>query len=169
MSSEIVKITCNTAGSLTAVSSNTNVATAAINGKTVTVSPSGGGDCNITISVGQDPNYITPTPITLKVTVRKPSNGYEIRQVIQEGRGPQVLSVGDRWPVKMKGRVGILDIDATYYVALIGLDHKKSVETYGRSNAHFKFPYGADGKQLGFVVSKNANYQHAVPCLLLNQ
>ena len=169
MANKTLTVTTNTNGAVKAVSSNTNVATVSVSNKTVTIAPTGGGDCVVTISVTDDPNYITPAPVTCKVTVKTKAmyNGLDIQEIVRAGKAASMLAVGDRWPVKMKGRVGILDIDDTYYVCLIGIDHNKSVETAGRYNAHFKFPYGADGKQLAFCDSEY-NVQGSGPGFRMN-
>ena len=156
MATQSIQVNTNSSGEISAVSSDVNVATATINGKSVVVDPRGPGECNLIISIGEDPNYTTPNPVVCKIKVKRPEeyNGEEIKQIVQAGQGLARFRVGDRWPVKMKGRVGILDIDGTYYVALIGLNHNQSVETQGKPNAHFKFPYDQDGKQLAFCDSE---------------
>lgn len=153
MASKTITANCNTNGQISAASSNTNIATVSVNNKTITVNPTGGGSCTVTVSAGNDPNYTTPQPVTCNVTVKTKAmyNGLDIQEIVRAGKGSSMLAVGDRWPVKMKGKVGNVDIyERVYYVCLIGLNHNTTIETYGKFNAHFKFPYDSDGKQLAF-------------------
>lgn len=62
-------------------------------------------------------------------------------------------SVGDQIGIPWNGTIGILDVNSTVYVKIMGLDYNKSVMTGGRSNVLFKGPYSATGTQLALVDS----------------
>lgn len=80
----------------------------------------------------------------------------EIQAIVTQGKAPSSWAVGDLTaPIAMNGTVGQLAINSSYCGKLIGLDHNTKLESDGKWNAHFKVPYGTDGKQLCFVDPLN--------------
>ena len=98
-------------GTITAVSSNTGVATCGLTGTTVSATAVANGSTVITISVAEGTNYLA-TSTTLSVTSQLPSttlnsNSWSvISEVAQAGTGDTYWDVGDCKEITLNGTVG---------------------------------------------------------------
>lgn len=77
----------------------------------------------------------------------------EISAISAEGTGSNYFSVGDTKSVAVKGTVGTIELDTTYYVYIIGFDHNEELEGKG---IHFGTFKTADGKDICLV---DGNYE----------
>ena len=80
-----------------------------------------------------------------------------ISQISELGLAENYWAVGDTKPVYIKGTVGTLDLDATYYVYILGFNHNSRVEGNGIHFGTFKSA-ASNGIDLCLVDSK---YQSA--------
>ena len=126
-------------GAVSAVSSDTNIATVSVSGTTVTVNSvnNTSGSATITISVAAGTNHTAPTGKTVAVTAEfmpakttlNNTSWADISKVSQAGLAPSYWAVGDRKAVFLTGRAGELYLNDTYYVYIIGFDHNGATNT----------------------------------------
>lgn len=151
-------------GAISAVSSDTSVATVSVSGTTVTVSSVNDktGTATITVSVAAGTNHTAPANKTCSVTAQflpvkgNALNDYswdEIKQVSDAGLASSYWAVGDRKAVTLSGTVGSLSLNGTYYCYIIGFDHNSGKE--GTNRIHFQFGYTAasGGVHIAFIDS----------------
>lgn len=62
----------------------------------------------------------------------------KISELSENGLSENYFAVGDRKKIAVKGKVGTVDIDATYYVFIIGFDHNSELEGTGIHFGTFK-------------------------------
>ena len=77
----------------------------------------------------------------------------EISEISAAGTGANYFAVGDCKAVALKGTVGTLELDATYYVYILGFNHNSEVEGNGITFGTFK-DAASNGKDLCLVDSK---------------
>lgn len=152
-------------GAISAVSSDTNIATVSVSGNTVTVNSVNEttGTATITVSVAEGTNYLAPEKQTCAVrceflpeigTALNDISWEDIRRISDAGQASNYFSVGDRKAVTLNGTVGSLTFDnETYYCYIIGIDHNSDLE--GANRIHFQFGYTAlsGGTHIAFVDS----------------
>lgn len=78
----------------------------------------------------------------------------EISAISDEGTGANYFAVGDTKEVALKGTVGTLTLDTTYYVYIIGFNHNSEFEGNG---IHFGTFKTADGKDICLVDGRYSN------------
>lgn len=103
------------------------------------------------------PQVISDISVSLTLASTSPQ---EVQRIVRAGIAPNRWTIGDQIPIAFNGTVGILSLNDTYYAKLISFSHNTTLESAGKPNAYFKFPYAADGKQLAFCDSL---YGQAVP------
>ena len=131
-------------GAISAVSSNTGVATASVSGTTVTVSHVNqtNGSATITVKVAEGTNHLAPANKTCAVTATfivstlNDNSWAAIHSV--SANGANYWSVGDRKSVLVKGTVGTLSVNATYWVYILGFNHNSTKEGTGIHFGGFK-------------------------------
>ena len=135
-------------GVISVTSSNPSVATAVLNGTTVTVTSVNDttGTVTVTVSVAEGTNWLAPSDSTCAVTAQflpvkgNALNTYswdEIRQVSDAGQASNYWNVGDTKTITINGTVGTftfsnLSIDAF----IIGFNHNSAKE--GTNRIHFQ-------------------------------
>lgn len=77
----------------------------------------------------------------------------EISAISADGTGESYFSVGDTKAVTLKGTVGTLELDATYYVYILGFNHNSEVEGNGIHFGTFKSA-ASNGIDLCLIDSK---------------
>ena len=77
----------------------------------------------------------------------------EIAEISAAGTGANYFAVGDCKAVALKGTVGTLELDATYYVYILGFNHNSEVEGNGIHFGTFK-DAASNGKDLCLIDSK---------------
>lgn len=148
-------------GTITAFSSNPNVAAVAVNGNVVTVTAKANGAATITVSVGADNNY-TQVSGNCAVTAMWPSTTLAnntpemIRQVARAGMASNYWRVGDMIGIALNGTVGTLTFNNTYYAFIIGFNHNSSRE--GGNSIHFQFGKTSAGVDIAFCDGDFGNY-----------
>lgn len=145
---DTVTVTRDGDGAITAISSNTSVATVSVSGNTVTISHVGQttGEATITIKVAAGTNHNAPADKTVTVTAqfmpaKKALNDQtwaEIRQVSDAGKGAEYWNVGDCKGVLVNGTIGTLSVNTTLYVYILGFNHNSAKEGNGIQFGTFK-------------------------------
>lgn len=129
-------------GAISAVSSDTSVATVSVSGDTVTVTGVASGDATVTVTMADGQNYLGDS-VSFNVSVMVISSTLakctpaEIQAATQLGIASSLWSVGDKTAnISIKSFSGIA---ATTNVAafIIGFDHNSSKE--GTNRIHFQF------------------------------
>lgn len=149
-------ITATGTGTITAESSNTNIATVAVNGSTITVTGVAKGNATITVHCAGNTNYSAPADKTCSVTVDLPSSTLadntpaQIKAVAAAGNGSSYWSVGDKIGIKVNGSFGGLSYNDTVYAFIIGFNHNQSVEGKG---IDFQFGKTSGGTDIAWVQS----------------
>ena len=145
-------------GAISAVSSDTSVATVSISGTTVTVNSVNDktGTATITVSVAEGTNYMTPADQMVAVSCEfipalNDCTWAQIKEISDAGLAANYFAVGDRKAVALSGTVGSLSLSGTYYCYIIGIDHNSGKE--GTNRIHFQFGYSAasGGVHLAFI------------------
>ncbi len=102
-------------------------------------------------------NHTAPSNKTCSVTVEMPSSSLAgntpatIQAAAQSGQAANLWSAGDKVPIAVKGTVGSLAINGTYYAFILGFNHNSGVE--GGNSIHFQFGKNASGTDIAFVDS----------------
>lgn len=140
-------------GTVTAISSDTGVATATVSNPTgtnpvVTISHVGQttGTAAITIRAAAGDNHTAPADVSVSVTAqfmpaKKALNDMtwaEIKQVSDADMGSNYWDVGDRKAVTVKGTIGTLSVNQTLYVFILGFNHNSAKEGKGIQFGTFK-------------------------------
>lgn len=75
----------------------------------------------------------------------------EIRAISDAGLASSYFNIGDRKAVTLKGTVGNLSLNGTYYCYIIGIDHNSAKE--GTNRIHFQFGFDSlyGGNQIAFI------------------
>lgn len=154
--SETITVSRAGDGAVSAISSDTGVATVSVSDPTganpvmtVTHVNQTTGTAAITISVAEGTNYSSPGDETVAVTAqfgpslpaKKALNDMtwaEISQVSEAGLGSEYWSVGDRKGILVKGTVGTLSVNQTLYVYILGFNHNSTIEGRGIQFGTFK-------------------------------
>lgn len=151
-------------GVVSAESDHTGVATASIDGGSIVITAVGGGTAVITVRCAAGTNYKEAADQTTHVTVEAASailadnTPAVIQAMARSGQAANLWSVGDKIPIEIKGTVGALELDGTYYAFILGFDHNSSVE--GSNSIHFQVGKDADGTDIAFVdknIDKSGN------------
>ena len=124
-------------GTISAVSNNTGIVTVSVSGNVVTVNNVNqtSGSAVVTVKVSAGTNHTAPADKTCQITaafvssVLNENDWATIRQVSDNGQGPNYWSVGDRKAEKLTGTVGSLSLNGTYYPFIVDFDHNKAKET----------------------------------------
>lgn len=149
-------------GAISAVSSDTSVATVSVSGTTVTVNSVNDktGTATITVSVAAGTNHTAPSNKTCAVSCEfLPAIGTalnniswaDIKRISDAGLASSYFAVGDRKAVALSGTAGSLSLSGTYYCYIIGIDHNSAKE--GTNRIHFQFGYTAasGGVHIAFI------------------
>lgn len=72
----------------------------------------------------------------------------DIRKISDAGLASTYFNVCDRKAVVLKGTVGSLSLDGTYYCYIIGIDHNSEIE--GTNRIHFQFAKTSEGDEIAF-------------------
>lgn len=155
-------------GAISAVSSDTSVATVSVSGTTVTVNSVNDktGTAIITVSVAAGTNHTAPSNKTCAVSCEfLPAVGTalnniswaDIKRISDAGLASSYFAVGDRKAVALSGTVGSLSLSGTYYCYIIGINHNSAKE--GANRIHFQFGKTAasGGTDICFVDSGYGN------------
>lgn len=130
-------------GAISAVSSDTSVATVSVSGTTVSVNNVNqtSGSATITISVAAGTNHTAPSNMTCAVTADflpakdtlENTSWEDIATISKAGRAAEYWSIGDQKTITLNG--------VSYVVDIIGFDHDTPTDTaaYGRSKAGITF------------------------------
>ena len=149
-------------GTVSATSSAPDVATASVNGTTITITAKSTGTATVTVNVAEGTNHTAPASKSFSVTVEMASSSLEdnspaiIKSAAQSGQAPNLWSEGDKIPIKVNGTVGALSLNGTYYAFIIGFNHNASIE--GGNSIHFQFGKNASGTDIAFVDSLYGSY-----------
>lgn len=147
--SKTVVVTRSGDGVITAISSNTGVATVSVSGTTLTIKSVNDttGTATITVKVAAGSNYLAPSDKTISVSAEfLPAVGTalndcswdDISKISAAGLGSSYWAVGDRKAATVSGTVGTLSVNGTYYVYIIGFNHNSAKEGSGIHFGTFK-------------------------------
>lgn len=130
-------IQCNTSGTITATVADSAIATARIRtdgtvGLRLSVIPVKKGTTAITISVSDDPNYITPSPVTVSVTSNIPSSDLaectwdEIKSAVNAGVATKLWQVGDLSPfIPFQGTMAGVEWDEEFNWRIVHMNNSE--------------------------------------------
>lgn len=99
-------------GVVSAVSSDTSIATVSVSGTTVTITAVANGNATVTVSVAAGTNYLAPNDETVSVNVSLVSTTLNdnswatISAISQAGTGDTYWDVGDRKEITLNGKIG---------------------------------------------------------------
>ena len=151
-------------GTISAVSNNTGIVTVSVSGNVVTVNNVNqtSGSAVVTVKVSAGTNHTAPADKTCQITaafvssVLNENDWATIRQVSDNGQGPNYWSVGDRKAEKLTGTVGSLSLNGTYYPFIVDFDHNKAKESPNAHTITFQFAKSAlsGGKDIAFCDSQ---------------
>lgn len=157
-------------GVISAVSSNTAVATVSVSGNTVTVTGKAYGDATITVSVAAGTNHTAPASKTCSAAVKlynttlNANSWAQIREVADAGTGANYWSVGDAKTITINGTVGNTAFsNLAVDVFILGFNHNSTRE--GTNRIHFQIgkisgtPVGLCDANYGNSSSSAANFQ----------
>lgn len=150
-------------GAISAVSSDTSVATVSVSGTTVTVNSVNDktGTATITVSVAAGTNHTAPSNKTCAVsceflpaigTALNDISWADIKRISDAGLASSYFAVGDRKEVTLNGTCSKLSFsNQKYYCYIIGIDHNSAKE--GTNRIHFQFGYTAasGGVHIAFI------------------
>ena len=154
---ETVTATRSGNGAITATSNKTSIATVGVSGTTITITGKASGTATITVKCAEGTNHTAPADKTISVTVEAASptladnTPATIKEAAQSGQAANLWSAGDKVPIALKGTVGALTLNGTYYAFILGFNHNESVE--GGKSIHFQFGKDASGTDIAFVDS----------------
>ena len=154
---ETVTATRSGNGAITATSNKTSIATVGVSGTTITITGKASGTATITVKCAEGTNHTAPADKTISVTVEAASptladnTPATIKEAAQSGQAANLWSAGDKIPIALKGTVGALTLNGTYYAFILGFNHNESVE--GGKSIHFQFGKDASGTDIAFVDS----------------
>ena len=159
-------------GAVSAVSSDSAIATVSVSGTQITVTAlrdgnTIGGSATITVKVMEGTNHIATEIAVIFVTtiffspVLADNTPKMIQEAARTGVAENYWNVGDRIPITLNGEVGALTFnDETYYAFIIGFNHNAEVE--GNNTIHFQFGKNANGKDIVFEdIGSKAFYMNA--------
>lgn len=157
-----VKATRSGTGRITAVSSNTQVATVSVDTEgNINVTGLKAGNATVTVSVAADDNYNAPADKTFSVSVALPQAGLNsnswsiIKSVSDAGQGDNYWNVGDTKNITINGTVkGFSISNFTVAAFIIGFNHNSAKE--GNNRIHFQIGK-VSGTQVAFCDSKYNN------------
>lgn len=165
-------------GVISAVSSDTSIATVSINGNIITVSHVNqtSGDATITIKVAEGTNHTAPAnkicAISAEFVPAKAAlntmSWADIRKVSDAGLASSYWAVGDTKGIQINGTVGSMAINQTVYVFILGFDHNSARE--GTNRIHFQIGKTAasGGTQICFIDSTYGSYNSANGSFTMN-
>lgn len=84
----------------------------------------------------------------------------QIRDISDAGVAADYFSVGDTKAITVRGTVGTLSVNATYYVYIIGIDHNESIEGRGITFGTFKTA-ASGGVDVALTDSKYGNTDYS--------
>lgn len=145
-------------GAISAVSSDTSIATVSVSGTTLTVTSGiSSGSATITVKCARAIGYAEET-VTLSVTniiadsTLDNNTPETIQLVSQSGQASNLWSVGDKIGITINGTIGSLWLSSVRYAFIIGFNHNSSIE--GTNSIHFMFGKTSEGQNIAFVDEK---------------
>ena len=157
-------------GAISAVSSDSTIASIAISGTTITVTGKKMGNVTITVSVAQGTNHNAPANKTCAVSCSfvsetLNSNTWQtIKEVSDEGQGANYWKVGDTKALTINGTVAGTALNVTVNAFILGFNHNSAKE--GTNRIHFQIGkietkdialvdsnYGTPGSSAGFRMN----------------
>ena len=151
-----ISVTRQGDGSITAISSDTNVATVSVSSNKVTVYAKGYGSTKIVVTINEGTNYLAETrEISVTSTYLPPLsslNPTQIYTILEAGKLEDTnWQPGDYFNTTLSGTVGNLTVAGTYRCVLLGINH--NVEQEGSNRLHFMIGKNSSGKDICFVDS----------------
>ncbi len=130
--SDTITVTRTGDGAISAVSSDTSIATVSLSGNTITVTAVATGNVTVTVSVAAGTNWLAPTDATCAVAVQLISNVLDenswatISQVAQAGTGENYWDIGDCKEITLNGKIGdkLTLSNQSICVFILGFNHK---------------------------------------------
>lgn len=159
--SDIITITREGTGAISASSNNTQVATTSVSGNVVTVTGVKSGNCVITINVAADTNHTSPASQTVNVSVSLISNTLnenswaDIKSVSDAGTGATYWNVGDYKNIQISGTVQGMSLNRTVRAFILGFNHNSGKE--GSNRIHFQIGKTTSGTDIAFCDSNYPN------------
>ena len=156
--SDIITITREGTGAISASSNDTQVATTSVSGNVITVTGVKSGNCVITINVAEDTNHTAPSSQTVNVSVSLISNTMnensweDIKSVSDAGTGATYWNVGDYKNIQIYGTVQGMSLNSTVRAFIIGFNHNSSRE--GSNRIHFQIGKTTSGTDIAFCDNK---------------
>lgn len=158
VASETVTVSASISGTVTAQPADAGVVSASVSGMTVTLTGQSLGATTVSISFNAGQNYEIATT-TVSVTVSNVSttfndNSWEtIRTVSDADTGASYWAVGDTKSVTLNGKVGVLSLNTTLWVYILGFNHNESREGTLRIHLQGFKTAQTDGTDVGLVDS----------------
>ncbi len=155
-------------GAITAISSDTSVATVSVSGNEVTISHVGQktGTATITIKVAAGTNHNAPADKTVAVnaqflppvgTALNACSWSDIKQISDAGQGTNYWKVGDTKTIKINGTVGAYTFSNVSVDAyILGFNHNSAKE--GANRIHFQLGK-ISGKEVALCDSTYNSYK----------
>lgn len=120
-----------------------------------------------TISIIEEKTYDIFLPI-VSLTLNSNSWG-TISEISQAGMAKNYWSIGDCKSVYLNGTMGILALNTTLWLYILGFDHNAESEGYGITFGGFKTDSGSSGIDICLIDSKyNDKLQDGTKCFNIN-
>lgn len=108
-----------------------------------------------TISIIEGKTYDISLPF---VSLTLNSNSWEtISEISQAGMAKNYWSIGDCKSVYLNGTMGILDLNTTLWLYILGFDHNAESEGYGITFGGFKTDSGSSGINICLIDSEHSS------------
>ena len=108
-----------------------------------------------TISIIEGKTYDISLPF---VSLTLNSNSWEtISEISQAGMAKNYWSIGDCKSVYLNGTMGILDLNTTLWLYILGFDHNAESEGYGITFGGFKTDSGSSGIDVCLIDGKHSS------------
>ena len=158
-------------GDLSAISSDTNIASVLVSGNSISITSEteGSGNATITITAGEGSNHLQTTAMvavsvnTLSSTLDDNSID-DIITAIEAGYAGSLWEAGDNLTITTRtATIGTLNIPSgTYKLTILGIDHNSEVE--GANRVHFILGKNSSGVDIAFCESSydsiGGNFRH---------
>ena len=153
-------------GSISVVSSDTDICAVSINGNVVTVTGINEGNANVVITVAGDETYNNASTVIAieveEVPVLSDATPAQIQDIIKNGIASSIWNIGDcTAPIIISASVNLPNFTPPsegVCAYIIGLDHNSEIEGTG---IHFQFGKSITGTNIAFADSICGDYSRA--------
>jgi len=152
-------------GAISAVSSDTSIATVSVSGTTITVTAVANGSVTVTVSVAAGTNWLAPSDATASVAVQliptlNDATWAQISEAAQAGTGALYWDIGDIKMITLNGKIGDYFTATNLSLGVFILDFNHAMDGTAENNIIFGGFKTAvtDGVDVALVDSNYGDY-----------